>query len=817
VLAVTLSMSSTAISLKTFQDMELSNSRGARFALGVAILQDLFIIAFLVLLPLVLGDGSNMPWTERLGWLALQGTGFVALAAVSAKWIIPAVLHAVARTRSRELFTLAMMGCCLGLAFAAGLLHLSLALGAFVAGLAVSETVYKHRILADILPIKDVFLTLFVSVGLLIDVRVALQNLALILSLTVALVACKTVIITGIAWRLGSSNRQALLGPFAGQRREFLASSANPGPARSGRRICEQSLVAASALSMGLIPLLMRLADPAAGWLNGRRLGRAQSKVAGLDPSLQQRVKQLSGHAIICGHGLVGAELNRTLRRCRDLHGGHRDERRYGEAAPARRPTGCSSPTWRMRKLGTSRGCNRRRWSPLPFPTRRRRPWPCTTSGRSIPKSASWRERGLLRTGRGWNDSASAWLFTTKRRPPAQSWRTRCASCGTKRLPLTAVELRLHLQAAQYSYAKAAMNSEEPQDRPKPSGLNFSLPQLPPSKKAGLALTSQQLLMGIAALVVLNLIVTLLKQPGAPQKAAATPHGSFDAESSKKLALKMEQQGLTEAATGAWMEYLATASPEPKEAADIWYRTGKLQQNAHAFEAALNAFYRAEALQPDSAIASDLGRSIEESLEATCRFAALRNELANRVALKQDAGKAGNEVVAEIGTEKITEAELDRRIEERIESELARFGARLPEAERAKRKEEMLGRFSAGKRGSSSCNSSWARRCCIAKPGKSNWRKNRRCAANSKKRNGPCSPAWWCNEGSKITPKSPQTRSRRVTKRTRKPIESPKRSRSAGSSATPRTPPKPGSPKAWTARIGKRFPPRWPRVRRSLD
>jgi len=317
VLAVTLAMSSTAISLKTFQDMELSNSRGARFALGVAILQDLFIIAFLVLLPLVLGEGPKMPWPERLGWLALRGTGFVALAAVSAKWIIPAVLHAVARTRSRELFTLAMMGCCLGLAFAAGLLHLSLALGAFVAGLAVSETVYKHRILADILPIKDVFLTLFfVSVGLLIDLQVALQNLVMILSLTAALVACKTVIITVIAWRLGLSNRQALLGALSlASAGEFsLLLLQNPGANALWTADLQQSLVAASALSMGLVPLLMRLADPAAGWLNARRLGRAQSKAAGLDVPLQQRVKQLSGHAIICGHGLVGAELNRTLR-----------------------------------------------------------------------------------------------------------------------------------------------------------------------------------------------------------------------------------------------------------------------------------------------------------------------------------------------------------------------------------------------------------------------------------------------------------------------------------------------------------------------
>lgn len=317
-LAVALAMSSTAISLKTLQDMELSNSRGARFALGVAILQDLFIIAFLVLLPLILGHGSSgTRWTAQIGWLALRGTGFVALAAVSARWILPAVLQAVARTRSRELFTLAMMGSCLGLAFVAGLLELSLALGAFVAGLAVSETVYKHRILADILPIKDVFLTLFfVSVGLLIDLRVALANLWPILGLTVALTAGKTATITAIAWHLGLSNRQALLGALSlASAGEFsLLLLQNPGVGSLWSADLQQTLVASSALSMGLVPGLVRLADPVAAWLNHHRLGRSQSPRGAGDLPVRQRVKELRGHVIICGHGVVGAALNQTLR-----------------------------------------------------------------------------------------------------------------------------------------------------------------------------------------------------------------------------------------------------------------------------------------------------------------------------------------------------------------------------------------------------------------------------------------------------------------------------------------------------------------------
>ncbi len=242
-----------------------------------------------------------------------------------------------------------------------------------------------------------------------------------------------------------------------------------------------------------------------------------------------------------------------------------------------------------------------------------------------------------------------------------------------------------------------AMTPEAPRDQPKPSGLNFSLPELPRSSKGTLLPSTQQLLIGIAVVVLLNFVLSLLPRRSAESPAAsATTGAQLAADDLKKLALKMEQQGLTQAAAGAWMEYLTAAQPEAKEAAGIWYRVGKLHQDAHDYEPALNAFYRAEALQSgDAELSTDLGRRIEESLSAIGRFAALRHELAGRVALDQDAAKSGSAVVAEIGNEKITEADLDRKIEDRIESELARLGNRIPEPERSKQKEAMLSQFAA--------------------------------------------------------------------------------------------------------------------------
>lgn len=315
-LAVALAMSSTAVSLKSFQDLGLEASPGARMALAVAIFQDLFIIVFFLFLPLLLPQpGNDQAMLGRLVSLVLRGGVFVVLAGVAARWIIPWLLNAVTRTRSRELFTLTVIGCCVGLAFVGGLLGLGLALGAFIAGLAVSESIFKHRILADVMPLKDLFLTLFfVSVGLMIDLKAAAALWLPIFSLTVALMIFKACTVTSIARGLGLAHRQALMAGLglcsAG---EFsLVLLQNAGAARLWSTDTQQTLLAASALSMGLLPALLKLGSPLGDWLVKRGWGR--SKPVNLDAlSLRQRITEISGHAIICGHGPVGEKLNKAL------------------------------------------------------------------------------------------------------------------------------------------------------------------------------------------------------------------------------------------------------------------------------------------------------------------------------------------------------------------------------------------------------------------------------------------------------------------------------------------------------------------------
>ncbi len=317
-LAVALAMSSTAVSLKSFQDLGLESSPGARMALAVAIFQDLFIIVFFLFLPLLLngGGGADEPsLLARTASLLGRGGLFVVLAGVSARWIIPSLLHAVTRTRNRELFTLSVVGSCLGLAFIGGLLQLGLALGAFVAGLAVSESIYKHRILADILPIKDLFLTLFfVSVGLMVDLSVAAAHWPAILALTVLLMLAKTGLITLIARRLGLAHRQALMAGIglssAGEFSLVLLQKA--GPAGLWSPAAQQILIAAAALSMGLLPACIRFGEPLGAWLEKRGWGRHRPLLPDSAP-LRQKLSALTGHAIICGHGPVGRQLKEAF------------------------------------------------------------------------------------------------------------------------------------------------------------------------------------------------------------------------------------------------------------------------------------------------------------------------------------------------------------------------------------------------------------------------------------------------------------------------------------------------------------------------
>jgi CPA2 family monovalent cation:H+ antiporter-2 len=315
VIAVACALSSTAISVKLYNDIGVSASSGARFALGVAIFQDIFVILFLVLMPaLFVAGGEGKTMAPMLALTLGKGVAFVAIAILLARYVIPHLLRAVADTRSRELFTLTVAGLCVGVAFLAAIMGLSLVLGAFVAGLAVSECIYKHRILSDIAPIKDLFLTIFfVSVGLGIDLREALASWQIILTLTGAIILGKTLLLGVITRAMRLSWRATAFASIGlGSAGEFsLVLLTKTSELDAWPSSVSDPLMAAMALSMAMVPVLMRFAQPLGDLLDKHSTKLHGPPAASLPPA--QRVRGLAHHAIICGYGPVGRVLAASL------------------------------------------------------------------------------------------------------------------------------------------------------------------------------------------------------------------------------------------------------------------------------------------------------------------------------------------------------------------------------------------------------------------------------------------------------------------------------------------------------------------------
>ena len=317
VLGIAVALSSTAVAMKSFQDLGQQNNPGARASLGIALFQDiLVIIVFLVMPALYQEGGDGVGW--RIGVSLAKGIAFLAGAWLLGRYGLTPLLHAVARTRSRELFTLTVVGLCAGVAFAGGALDLSLALGAFAAGLVVSESIYSHRILSDILPFKDLFLAIFfVSVGLLIDLSVVAGEWPRVLLGSAVILVLKGVIVFAVLKCFKLPGRPAMLaaGSLASTGEFSLVLIGKAGGYRPFDPGTEQMLLVCTAVTMAAVPTLMRVAVPFAKWLEGKGV-LAAHKAPPVSMAPTKVIKEISDHAIICGYGPVGRALNEALKRC---------------------------------------------------------------------------------------------------------------------------------------------------------------------------------------------------------------------------------------------------------------------------------------------------------------------------------------------------------------------------------------------------------------------------------------------------------------------------------------------------------------------
>ncbi|MCD6415428.1 MAG: peptidyl-prolyl cis-trans isomerase [Planctomycetes bacterium] len=198
----------------------------------------------------------------------------------------------------------------------------------------------------------------------------------------------------------------------------------------------------------------------------------------------------------------------------------------------------------------------------------------------------------------------------------------------------------------------------------------------------------------LALLLILGVLNLVFSLNHGTQRQTGGAGSGLGPEARKELALKLEKQGLRVQAIGAWREYLDAAGAGSEESARIWYRMGKLHQEAQHPEEALECYYRSESFAKLDELAPEINRRTQECLEAAGKFSALKHELAERVDIGEGAADESEEVVAEIGAQKITQADLDRMIEEQVERQLGRFGSFLPPEERKKQEEAMLKQLS---------------------------------------------------------------------------------------------------------------------------
>jgi CPA2 family monovalent cation:H+ antiporter-2 len=307
-----IALSSTAIVLKILQEKAEFDSPHGRTALAVLIFQDIAVVPMILFTPLLAGEGADLG--KSLGLLALKGVGVFALVAASTRWIVPGLLYQIARSRSRELFLLSVLVMCFGVAWLTYLAGLSLALGAFLAGLIISESEYGYHALGNIVPFRDVFTSLFfVSIGMLLDLGFLMNHPGQVALISGAVIISKTLIATIAVLSLGFPLRTAIIvGLTLCQVGEFSFILAKVG-VDYGLLVGDtfQLFLAVAVITMGVTPFIMALAP---------RVGNAALKLplpvklktgfsSKSESVSEHQAHELADHLIIVGYGLSGKNV----------------------------------------------------------------------------------------------------------------------------------------------------------------------------------------------------------------------------------------------------------------------------------------------------------------------------------------------------------------------------------------------------------------------------------------------------------------------------------------------------------------------------
>jgi len=327
VFGLCLSVASTVVLLRALESRGLLETMNGRIAVGWLIVEDLVMVLALVLLPAFAGllsqespAGAGPGLWQALGLTLAKVAAFIALMLVVGRRVLPKVLWWVARTGSRELFTLCVISAAVGVAFgAAKLFDVSFALGAFFAGMVLRESQFSARAAEDTLPLQDAFAVLFfVSVGMLFDPAVILEEPLHVLATVAIVLVGKTLAAFAVVLLLRYPVRTAaIVAASLAQVGEFSFILAGLGMAlgllpKEGNDL----ILAAALISIALNPVMFSLVGPTERWLH-RHTKFASKLDASANPlaelPMTTEAKYLAGHIVLVGWGRVGKQIGRDL------------------------------------------------------------------------------------------------------------------------------------------------------------------------------------------------------------------------------------------------------------------------------------------------------------------------------------------------------------------------------------------------------------------------------------------------------------------------------------------------------------------------
>ncbi len=305
-------LSSTAIILKILQEKDQLNTHHGKIALGILIFQDIIIVPMMLLIPFLTGESTNL--VTELAIMFAKSLALIGVTFVFSKWIVPFILHQIALSKSQELFLIVIIVIGFAIASFSAWLGLSLALGAFLAGLAIAESEYSHHAFGNLIPFRDIFTSFFfVSIGMLLNLEFFTSNILMIIAITFVLILIKSTIIGFISFVLGYPFKIAFrAGLILSQIGEFSFVLAQIG---YNNELIDnhyyQLFLAVAILSMSLTPIFILFSKPIVSILE--KLPMPKKVREGHKKLPESNMPNLSEHTILVGSKKQVGSLTKSL------------------------------------------------------------------------------------------------------------------------------------------------------------------------------------------------------------------------------------------------------------------------------------------------------------------------------------------------------------------------------------------------------------------------------------------------------------------------------------------------------------------------